>query len=100
MIEQQKTDATNALKNQHKLQADMLTHQYEAQKSVLKAEFDRNVTIATQQFEQQISQLTRLLHAVAPEAKQTPQDAAALEQDIARVKKAASTAAASASGSR
>merc|ERR1719191_993621 len=61
VIEQQKTDATNALKNQHKLQADMLTHQYEAQKNVLKAEFDRNVTIATQQFEQQMLQQTMAL---------------------------------------
>merc|ERR1719160_1804219 len=37
VIETQKLDATNALKNQHKLQA----------------EYDRNVTMATQQYEQQ-----------------------------------------------
>merc|ERR1719478_1870746 len=53
VIDQQKLDATNALKNQHKLQADMLEHQYNAQKAVLKAECDRNVEIATQQFNQQ-----------------------------------------------
>ena len=53
VIDTQKTDAVNALKNQHKLQSDMLEHQYNAQKSVLKAEYDRNVTMATQQFEQQ-----------------------------------------------
>ena len=53
VIETQKLDATNALKNQHKLQSDMLEHQYNAQKAVLKAEYDRNVTMATQQFEQQ-----------------------------------------------
>merc|ERR1719197_694738 len=41
VIETQKLDATNALKNQHKLQADMLEHQYNAQKAVLKAEYDR-----------------------------------------------------------
>ena len=53
VIETQKLDATNALKNQHKLQADMLEHQYNAQKAHLKADYDRNVTMATQQFEQQ-----------------------------------------------
>merc|ERR1719482_1687401 len=53
VIETQKLDATNALKNQHKLQADMLEHQWNAQKAVLKAEYDRNVDIATQQFLQQ-----------------------------------------------
>merc|ERR1719161_1667511 len=61
VIETQKVDAVNALKNQHKLQADMLEHQYNAQKSVLQAEFQRNVTIATQQFEQQMLQQTMAL---------------------------------------
>merc|ERR1719335_2043143 len=40
VIETQKLDATNALKNQHKLQADMLEHQYNAQKAHLKADYD------------------------------------------------------------
>merc|ERR1719316_1347888 len=48
VIETQKLDATNALKNQHKLQTDMLEHQYNAQKSVLQAEFQRDMMITSQ----------------------------------------------------
>merc|ERR1719316_2326316 len=44
VIETQKLDATNALKNQHKLQADMLEHQYNALKNQHKLQADRNVT--------------------------------------------------------